>query len=257
MLDRPRDAAGPRGARLLAHLAEDEPHANAELICGMYLQDVARGHARCRLLEAHELGDAPAEGASRSPRPSVTRPPGLREAPAQVFDADGNAYRIAARTAEGGASLRWVARSPGEASDRAVVLSLRDVIARMQSYEPMRSMTVRTLSLQQDGVSATVLRGELARVLQSPIVLNRGLRELTLARVGGGELSMSEIATRCGRVKRDARGKESGETSWLARRLGLLPDGGQSAPTPWIHTDVLALIARRGLGVSPREVEVA
>ena len=34
---------------------------------------------------------------------------------------------------------------------------------------------------------------------------------------------MSEIATRCGRVKRDSRGNESGETSWLARRLGILP----------------------------------
>jgi len=27
-------------------------------------------------------------------------------------------------------------------------------------------------------------------------------------------------------------------------------------PTPWVHSDVLALIARRGLGLSPREVEV-
>jgi hypothetical protein len=67
---------------------------------------------------------------------------------------------------------------------------------------------------------------------------------------------MSEIAIRCGRVKRDRRGNESGETSWLARRLGLLPEGGQSTPTPWIHSDVLALIARSGLGLSPREVEL-
>ena len=61
---------------------------------------------------------------------------------------------------------------------------------------------------------------------------------------------------RCGRIKRDAAGNESGETSWLARRVGLLPEGGRDAPTRWIHTDVLALIARDGLGVSPREVEV-
>jgi hypothetical protein len=67
---------------------------------------------------------------------------------------------------------------------------------------------------------------------------------------------MSEIALRCGKVKRDSRGNESGETSWLARRLGLAPESGERAPTPWIHTDVLALIARRGLGVSPREVEL-
>jgi hypothetical protein len=67
---------------------------------------------------------------------------------------------------------------------------------------------------------------------------------------------MSEIAIRCGRIKRDGRGNESGETSWLARRLGLLPEGGHDAPTPWIHSEVLALIARDGIGVSPREVEL-
>ena len=67
---------------------------------------------------------------------------------------------------------------------------------------------------------------------------------------------MSEIAIRCGRVKRDQRGNVSGETSWLARRIGQLPDAGQSTPTPWISSDVLALIARDGLGLSPREVEL-
>jgi len=105
-------------------------------------------------------------------------------------------------------------------------------------------------------VSTTVLRAELERVLESPIVLNRGLREAVLARVRKGELSMSEIAIRCGRTKRDAAGNLSGETSWLARRLGLLPEGGKSEPTPWIHSDVLALIARSGLAIAPREVEL-
>jgi hypothetical protein len=51
------------------------------------------------------------------------------------------------------------------------------------------------------------------------------------------------------------RGRESGETSWLARRIGQLPEAGQPRPTPWVHNDVLALIARDGLGISPREVE--
>ncbi|HYB24222.1 MAG TPA: hypothetical protein VED41_10520, partial [Solirubrobacteraceae bacterium] len=77
-----------------------------------------------------------------------------------------------------------------------------------------------------------------------------------LSAVDVQELSMSEIAIRCGRVKRDRRGNEAGETSWLSRRLGLAPEGGHSTPTPWIHSDVLALIARSGLGISPREVEL-
>jgi hypothetical protein len=102
----------------------------------------------------------------------------------------------------------------------------------------------------------TALRGELLRVQDSPIVLNRGLREAVLGVVERQGLSMSEVAIRCGRVKRDAAGNESGETSWLARRLGLLPEGGRKTPTPWIHSDVLALIARDGLGISPREVEL-
>jgi hypothetical protein len=31
---------------------------------------------------------------------------------------------------------------------------------------------------------------------------------------------------------------------------------GKPRPTPWVHSDVLALIARDGLGISPREVEL-
>jgi len=94
------------------------------------------------------------------------------------------------------------------------------------------------------------------RVQDSPIVLNRKLRETVLETTERQGLSMSEIAIRCGRVKRDAAGNESGETSWLARRLGILPEGGRDAPTPWVHSDVLGLIARDGLGISPREVEM-
>jgi hypothetical protein len=55
---------------------------------------------------------------------------------------------------------------------------------------------------------------------------------------------MSEIARRCGRTKRDARGNISGETSWLARRIGLLPEAGRERRWSWTHTNVLALIAR-------------
>jgi hypothetical protein len=67
---------------------------------------------------------------------------------------------------------------------------------------------------------------------------------------------MSQLAWGGGKFNPDSKGKESGETSWLARRLGIAPESGKNTPTPWIHTDVLALIARRGLGISPREVEL-
>jgi hypothetical protein len=79
------------------------------------------------------------------------------------------------------------------------------------------------------------------------------VRELDQAHV---EALASEIALRRGRVKRDARGNISGETSWLARHIGQMPEGGEDRPCPWIHTDVLARIARDGLCISPHEVEL-
>jgi hypothetical protein len=138
------------------------------------------------------------------------------------------------------------------------VLTLRDVLAHFEEYEPMRQITVAARArLHPDArVSTVALRGELARVNASRIVLNRGLREAVAQRVARGELSMSEIAIRCGRFRRDRHGNLTGETSWLGRRIGLLPEGGEATPTPWVHSDVFALIARQGLGLSPNEVEV-
>ncbi len=151
--------------------------------------------------------------------------------------------------------LRWTRAVNG---GPAVAVSLRSAIAFLESYEPFCRHTRDALARHggDPSVSSTSLGSELARVQRSPIVLNRGLREAVLARVGRGETSMSEIAMRCGRLKRDAKGNRSGETSWLARRIGLLPEGGHRLPTPWIHTDVLALIAREGLDIAPREVEL-
>jgi hypothetical protein len=117
---------------------------------------------------------------------------------------------------------------------------------------------MRILALQREypSISVTRLRNEFDRLCASPLVLNRGLREAVLERIERHATSMSEIALRCGVVKRDRRGKVSGETSWLARRIGVMPEGGEKTTTPWIHTDVLATIARKGLGISPREVEL-
>jgi hypothetical protein len=137
------------------------------------------------------------------------------------------------------------------------VVSLRSVVGALESYEPARTMTATAIGAHRfdAGVSVVALGAELRRLATSSITLNRLLREAVLRAVAEG-LTLSMIAMRCGRIKRDPRGNISGETSWLGRRLGLLPEGGNSRPTPWIHSDVLALIARRGLGLSPREVEL-
>jgi hypothetical protein len=252
VVDREVSTAGD--CRLVAHLAADEPSTNADLVCSHYLRDVAKCSPRCRPLTPADSRIAPFD---EQRHPDLEHDRDATDA--DLLERAGCGFRI--ELADGTTpkpELRWCRHLTDEASGGGEPLSLREVVACMQSYEPMCTLTVRALAHHRDAgdVSTAVLRLELTRVRESPIVLNRGLREVVCATVARQALSMSEIAIRCGRVKRDRKGNESGETSWLARRIGLLPEGGRSVPTPWIHSDVLGLIARSGLGVSPREVEL-
>jgi hypothetical protein len=238
-----------RDALLVAHLAPDEPHGNARLVAKMYIADPTRG--RCAPLAALQL-DAPEPSEATAAAQAV---PGS----GALLDARGRTYAIREVSVQGlGFELRWT-RTPRDVRDGPLFepVTVRDVVGALEAYDPAVAITSRALTLPGRGgrVSTVRLRAELRRLLGSRIVLNRGLREAVQRQVGAGS-SMSQIAMRCGRVKRDARGNESGETSWLGRRLGLLPEGGKSAPTPWVHSDVLALIARRGLGVAPHDVEL-
>jgi hypothetical protein len=242
-----RDLLTRGDERLLAHLAADEPRENALLAVEQYLgaEPSAR---RCRELEP---GDATAV-----PFPAPG-PDELRDVQsADPVGAPACAFRL--RLVSSGMSipaLRWTRDADAVP---AAPVSLREAIATLESYEPLRRLTRAALARYDDdqSVSCTVLRAELARVLESSIVLNRGLREAVVQKVSAGGVSMSEIAMRCGRLKRDSKGNATGETSWLARRVGLLPEGGHAQPTRWVHSDVLALIARQGLGIAPREVEL-
>ncbi len=247
-------ALGRGERRLLAHLAPDEPPGNSALVCRRFLAQARRERCRCRPLAQEDLSAIPfasgfeVDAAEGSP------------SDAPQLDELGRSFRL--ERFETGMSipeLRWACRPSMGAQEQCwLPVSLRETIASLERYEPVRTLTARALASHEhaDDVSVTVLRAELRRVRESPIVLNRGVRKAVLDAVERRGQSMSEIAMRCGRVKRDAAGNESGETSWLARRLGLLPEGGRERTTPWIHSDVLALIARDGLGVSPREVEV-
>lgn len=236
-------------ALLVARLAPDEPRGNALLVVKMYIADPTRG--RCVSLAAQQLdASKPVESTAGA---QVVRDAGV------LLDARARSYEIREVAVQGRwRELRWT-RSPLGDRDGPLFepLTLRDVVGALEAYDPAVAITSRALALDRAGrcVSTVRLRAELQRLLSSRIVLNRGLREAVRRQLSAG-LSMSEVAMRCGRVKRDARGNESGETSWLGRRLGLLPEGGQSAPTPWVHSDVLALIARRGLGLAPHEVEL-
>lgn len=236
-----RLAGGLGDSRLLAHLAADEPAENAELVCRLYLADRNRG---CRRLSSLDLKVAPQEDSE----------PEAAAGGVDLRDAGGNLYRICVPD-DGRRRLRWTRRRPGQAPERGEEVSLREVVGALEDYEPARSITRHAVAASRPGISSYALRHELENLRRSPMVLNRRLREAVIDAIEHRELSMSEIAIRCRRVKRRDSGL-AGETSWLARRVGLRPDSTSSRPTPWVHADVLALIARDGLGITPAEVEM-
>jgi hypothetical protein len=246
-----RDAATLCDRRLIAHLAADEPPENAELVCNHYLKDV-RGRW-CRRMRPEDLRIPPLpEKVDRLRREEPSHD-------ALVKGRDGNAYRLSPIQSERCIlQMRWCRYLTESDYPCWRQISLREVIGAVESYEPMRTLTEQAITLYEKDrrVSVARLRSELERLDSSPVVLNRRLREVVLDAVDRGGASMSEIALRCGVVKRDRRGKLSGETSWLARRIGIMPEGGEKQVTPWIHSEVLGAIARMGLCISPREVEL-
>lgn len=250
-----RDALTRGDRRLVAHLAADEPAGNAALVCDHYLRDVPGARGRCRRLTIDDARVAPPVGCAQAELDDE-----LAHSEAVPVDRLGNRYLLELMHSRMSIpELRWRRHPSLGGLERPEPVSVRDAIASIESYAPVCALTRWALRRHDDDakVSTALLRAELSRLQQSPIVLNRRLREVVLVTVENRQLSMSEIAARCGRVKRDCRGNQSGETSWLARRVGLLPEAGRGRPTPWIHSDVLALIARRGLGIAPHEVELS
>lgn len=251
VIDRDRLTSGDR--RLVAHLAADEPTENARIVCELYVGDECK---RCRQATVEDLRNPALLGLGG--RGSAAGRSGCRLDCEAAQDAAGNRYRlspVAVRIAT--PELRWC-RTIGTASAPEQPVSIRDVVGALQSYEPIRALSAAAIDRHREDrrLSVATLGIELERLNASRTVLNRGLREAVLGAVERGDVSMSEIALRCGRVKRDRRGVLSGETTWLARRLGLVCEGGAPAPSPWVHSNVLALIARRGLCIAPREVEL-
>jgi hypothetical protein len=258
-----RDAATLCDRRLVAHLGAEEPPENAALVCRLYLA----APRRCRPLTDDDLMAVPgqttvsehlADRARTPARQPAGADPGIASAPdAGPLRCEGRLYRLTPIAQPGSSAprLRWC--SAPKHGRPWTPLPLREVVARFESYEPMRSLTIQALARHQGRrtVATGVLKRELERLDGSSVVLNRGLREAVVRAVGEQGLTMSEIALRCGHLKRDRQGRLSGQTSWLARRVGLMPES-DGRLARWIRSDVLALIARRGLGLAPREVEL-
>ena len=231
--------------RLVAALFPGEPPGNAALVCRLYLADPAGRH--CRPLNRQDLlvAVAPPSGPRQEPSP---------ERLTQLKDRAGNCYRIETLVTEDGhEDPSWIKTAPGASQDSIARATLRQVIGAMEDYSPALAMTGRVVASDP---RAAALERELESLRDSPVVLNRRLRERLLAAVDRGEVTMSEVAMRCGHVKRDRNGNECGEKSWLARRVGLMPEAQESAPSPWIHSRVLGEIAR-ALGLNPGEVELS
>lgn len=251
LIDQP--LGGADGRRLVAHLAADEPAENAAHVARAYLA----APRVCRSLTPADLHLAFGEGASSSNGSDGGSPLGEPSLPQQLLDRRGAVYQLEpVRPAPGIAQLRWTSRQ-GDDEPRQV-LSVRAVVGALESYEPVLGLTRAAVARRErdETISVAVLRAEYERATTSVIVLNRRLREAVEELTARGEVTASEIALRCARVRRGPRGQVSGETSWLARRIGQVPEPGASEPTSWVHSDVLALIARQGLCVAPREVEV-
>ncbi|HEX5308952.1 MAG TPA: hypothetical protein VFW38_07720 [Solirubrobacteraceae bacterium] len=240
--------------RLVAHLAPDEPAENAQVVCDLYLADGER-RGRCRAVAPEDFD------ATRHVTPSQS----IGDGPTVVSrlqDVAGHVYRISELPLAGASlgdsrrELRWTRSLLPGRDDACDAVTLRDVVGSLEAYEPARTLTHDAIARFGRCVSTRRLREELERLAESSIVLNRGLREAVQRELRLGVVTRSEIALRCDRVRRESAGGCSGDTSWLARRIGEMPEGGEEKPCPWIQTDVLALIARDGLGISPREVEL-
>lgn len=250
-----RDAITLTDRRLVAHLASDEPAENALLVCRGYLE-YPRGRWCRRLRPDDLLRIPPCEWSS--PRCTGRHVGGAARRLAPIA-AHGYVHLLQpVQCKRSIPELRWCRRRLGSRTERWEPVGLREVIASLEDYEPVRALTAAAIARHGNDprLALRQIRGEYRWLCTSPVVLNRALREAVLRAIDRDGLSMSEIALRCGVLKRDRHGNSRGETSWLARRVGLMPEGGAKQTTPWIHSDVLALIAREGLRVSPHEVEV-
>ncbi len=161
VVDRDEDTLGDR--RLVAHLAPDEPPGNALIVCDHYLSDTA-GHW-CRRVTAEDLRAVPfGEDDEQDPDPEAVTAP----ARAVLTDRRGCTYRLElCPTDMSIPELRWHRRSP--AAEGSEPVGMREVIAALESYEPVRTLTSRALALHRTDpeISTSMLRAEQSRAERS------------------------------------------------------------------------------------------
>src|ERR1019366_5238278 len=155
-----RDAVTLGDGRLVAHLAADEPAENDRIVAEVYLADDTRGN--CRLVSAEDLELTPF--ASSSPGTDSKASPDT-----PLVDSDGVVYRIREISEDGSfPELRWT-RSSGTSSQERIAVTLREVVAHLEDYEPARTITSTALAVHHDNRSLSTcrLQGELERMTTS------------------------------------------------------------------------------------------
>jgi hypothetical protein len=125
-----------KDGRVVAHLMASEPPENASIIVGMYLADDRKGH--CSLLSTEDL--ARIRNASSRAGSATTV---LKRSP--LLDGDGYCYRILELSSAGSVpELRWARLRLHGDEDPPDPLTLRDLVGRLQDYEPAREADRRS-----------------------------------------------------------------------------------------------------------------
>lgn len=222
------DACTRRDIRLVAKLSPDELSTAIDALLVDYLSSVRRKQRRVFLTDL------------AVPRFSTER----KNVFEILTDSAGRRYMLDVQR------QHWLCFPPYEHLGPSASVTVRAVVAALESYKPL-DMSEASLTNRSSRLAT-----ECRRLRNSVIVLNRGLREAVLRAVEDG-VSLSEIAIKCKKLSlKKVSHAPTGDASWVARRVGLKPETGDRLPKPWVHSDVLALIARKGLGLAPHEVEV-
>jgi len=137
-----RDALTGGDGRLVAHLASDEPPENDRIVTEVYIADDSKGN--CRPVEAEDLELTPYT--SSSPSTDCEASPDT-----ELIDSDGVVYRIQ-ETSEDGSfpELRWTSSTGSTGQEEPIAVTLRDVVARLEDYEPARTITSTVLTVHHD-----------------------------------------------------------------------------------------------------------
>ncbi len=125
--------------RLVAHLAADEPQENAELVCRFYIRDLAAGCGRCRPVAAEDMSAAPLADPwdSEVGTPATAGGMALRDRRGRSYVLEPLPSRMSIP------ELRWCRHEPAAGTGEPV--SVREAVAALESYEPVRALTVRAL----------------------------------------------------------------------------------------------------------------